>query len=162
LLGPFEGRFLDLGSGGGIPGLVLALAWPAARASLLDARAKACAVLEAARADLRLESRLDVVGGRAEALARDPGHREQFDLVVARSFGPPAATAECAVGFLAPGGRLIVTEPPTSDAGRWPTAALARLGLGPALRRPGHVELRRTGAPIDAWPRKRPSRRPLW
>jgi 16S rRNA (guanine527-N7)-methyltransferase len=161
-VGPFEGRFLDLGSGGGIPGLVLAVAWPAARASLLDARARACAALEAARADLGLETRIEVVCGRAEALARDADHRERYDLVVARGFGPPAVTAECAVGFLTPGGRLLVTEPPDPDPGRWPATGLARLGLGPARPGPGHVEIRRTGAPIDDWPRPRPARTPLW
>ncbi len=55
----------------------------------------------------------NVVVARAEEAARWPEFDGQFDLVTARSFGPPAVTAECAVRFLKPGGVLIVSEPPT-------------------------------------------------
>jgi 16S rRNA (guanine527-N7)-methyltransferase len=161
-LGNWRGNFLDLGSGGGLPGLVLALAWPDACGVLCDSRRRCCAALEAATADLQLVGRVEVRCGRAEVLARDSHLRERFDLVVARSFGPPAVTAEFAVGFLAPAGRLVVTEPPTPDPARWPEDELADLGLTPPQYGPGYAELTRTGAPIDSWPRKRPSARPLW
>ncbi|MCI4354384.1 MAG: class I SAM-dependent methyltransferase, partial [Thermoplasmata archaeon] len=116
LIGPFAGSFLDLGSGGGIPGLVLAQRWPTARGTLLDAHGKRCSFLREALGDLSLEPRIGVVCGRAERLARDAALRGGFELVVARSFGAPAVTAECAVGFLLSGGRLVVTEPPELDA----------------------------------------------
>jgi 16S rRNA (guanine527-N7)-methyltransferase len=161
-LGNFDGRFLDLGSGGGLPGLVLALAWPEACGVLCDSRRRCCAALEAATADLQLVGRVEVRCGRAESLARDSQLRERFDLVVARSFGPPAVTAECAVGFLSPTARLVVTEPPTPDPARWPEDKLADLGLTPPQYGPGFVTLTRTGAPIDSWPRQRPARSPLW
>ncbi|MGH7357183.1 MAG: RsmG family class I SAM-dependent methyltransferase [Candidatus Rokuibacteriota bacterium] len=161
-LGDFTGRFLDLGSGGGVPGLVLAVAWPRARGTLLDSRRKAWAALEAAVAVLDLAPRIEVVCARAEILARAPAYREQFDLVVARAFGSPAVTAESAVGFLAPAGRLVVTEPPTPQPGRWPEAQLAALGFGPAQPRPGYVEISRTGARVESWPRSRPTKSPLW
>ena len=67
---------------------------------------------------------------RAEEAARWPELDEQFELVTARSFGPPAVTAECAVRFLKVGGVLIVSEPPTDHPEeRWNRDGLAGLGL---------------------------------
>jgi 16S rRNA (guanine527-N7)-methyltransferase len=120
--------YLDLGSGGGVPGLVLALAWPAATGVLLDAQARRVRFLESAIADLDLTSRLRAVHGRAEDLARDRRHRAAYDVVTARSFGPPAITAECGRGFLVAGGLLLVAEPP-DDPERWPAAGLRSLDL---------------------------------
>ncbi|HET9772856.1 MAG TPA: RsmG family class I SAM-dependent methyltransferase, partial [Acidimicrobiia bacterium] len=93
---PATGRVLDLGSGGGLPGLVLATARPELELTLLEARQRACRFLREAVAELGLGG-VDVVESRAEEAARRPGLRETFDAVVARSFGPPAVTAECAV-----------------------------------------------------------------
>jgi 16S rRNA (guanine527-N7)-methyltransferase len=77
----------------------------------------------------------EVLIGRAEEIARDPGFSEAFDLVTARSFGPPAVTAECAARFLKIGGVLIVSEPPTDDGtDRWKASVLAELGLVPQGR----------------------------
>lgn len=135
-------RFLDLGSGGGVPGLVLALDWPGASAVLLDAGERRCAFLREAVERLGLDGRVDVVRQRAEEAGRSPTLRGRFDLVVARSFGPPAVTAECAAPFLQVGGRVVVSEPPpedsaegaasSHDAVRWPPEGLAQLGLSPA------------------------------
>jgi 16S rRNA (guanine527-N7)-methyltransferase len=169
LLAPAPDRFLDLGSGGGVPGLVLALVWPDARGSLLDTRRRATDWLAEAVATLDLGDRVDVVAGRAEELARHPQLRGAFDLVVARGFGPPAVTAESAVGFLARDGRLAVTEPPGDhDPGRWPDVGLEQLGLSPAVRLRAAetgvaVMTARTG-PLDPWPRRSgiPRKRPWW
>jgi hypothetical protein len=109
--------------------------------------------------------------GRAEELARDPRLRGAFELVTARSFGPPAVTAECGVGFLCPGGRLVVTEPPAAGAegaGRWPRAGLDALGLaGPQRYAAGGVSaaVLTLAAPADdRWPRRTGivAKRPLW
>ena len=117
--GDFSGRFLDLGSGGGVPGLILLERWPAASGVLLDSRPRRCSYLEETVRDLGLLDRASVACGRAEELARDTRFRGAFELVVARGFGRPATTAECAVGFLAPDGRLAVSEPPGApDPGR--------------------------------------------
>jgi 16S rRNA (guanine527-N7)-methyltransferase len=130
-------RFLDLGSGGGVPGLVLAQHWPESRAVLLDARERRCAFLRDAVHTLDLADRVVVECARAE----EAGHREdlrgQFDLVAARAFGPPPVTAECGAPFLRVGGTLVVSEPPQDAAGagtangsgRWESDGLARLGL---------------------------------
>ena len=169
-LGSFDGRFLDLGSGAGVPGLVLATLVPTAVGVLLDAQRKRCDFLQDAIASLGLDGRCSVVCGRAEELARDPGLRETFDLVVARAFGAPATTAECAVGFLSPGGKLAVSEPPgdTAVPGRWPETGLRELGLSaPQMLRCGAagVAIMELGGPTsDRWPRRTgiPAKRPLW
>ena len=125
---------LDLGAGGGVPGLALALAWPACRVVLLDASSRRCAFLQGALHELGLEATGAVAHGRAELLARDPVLAGAFDLVTARSFAPPGTTAECGVRFLAADGLLVVSEPPdpADVADRWPSDGLASLGLGAA------------------------------
>lgn len=163
------GRVMDLGSGGGLPGLVLALARPGTEFTLLDAMERRCRFLTAAIDRLELVDRVEVVCGRAEELAHSPALRGRFPIVVSRSFGAPAVTAECAVGFLAgPGAQLLVSEPPNSDPQRWPVDGLELLGLrlGPRVVRPGgSVQvLERTGALPPRPPRRVgiPAKRPLF
>ncbi len=124
----------DLGSGGGLPGLVLAAdVWPESRWVLLDGMEKRCDLLRWAVAELGLGERVDVAHGRVEHLAR-PGQplRGACSLVTSRSFGPPRVTAEAASPLLAVGGALVVSEPPDSEGQRWPAAGLGPLGLVPA------------------------------
>jgi 16S rRNA (guanine527-N7)-methyltransferase len=167
-LDPPPDRFLDLGTGAGVPGVVLAGCWPVAAAVLLDSRRRVTAWLAAAVATLGLDDRVEVVEARAEDAAREPRWRESFPLVVARGFGPPAVTAECASPFVVPGGRLSVSDPPGGDPARWPAGPLADLALGPADRvgtgAASFVVLTKTGPVDDRWPRAtgRPARRPLW
>jgi 16S rRNA (guanine527-N7)-methyltransferase len=130
-----QGRILDLGSGGGVPGLVLALALPESEFVLLDSNQRRCAFLQAAIERLNITDRTTVVTGRAEELARDPELRGSFDFVVSRSFGPPAVTAECAIGFMSgPGSVLLISEPPQSESDRWPEQGLQLLGLELGVR----------------------------
>jgi 16S rRNA (guanine527-N7)-methyltransferase len=130
---PEPGRWLDLGSGGGLPGLVLAHRWPLSTAVLLDAAERRTAFLADAVATLGWEDRVRVVRARAEEVGADPGLRAAFDVVWARSFGSPPVTAECAAPFLRTGGLLVVSEPPSpgQTAVRWPRAGLAELGQEP-------------------------------
>jgi 16S rRNA (guanine527-N7)-methyltransferase len=130
--GRVPARAVDLGSGGGVPGLVLAWDWPTSVWLLVDAGQRRAADLEAAVADLGLTARVAVRTARAEDVAHEPNHRERADLVTARSFAPPAVTAEIATGLVAPGGWVIVSEPPGGDPERWPEAELAGFGFGPA------------------------------
>ena len=71
-----EGRLVDVGTGGGFPGLVLAIAEPALRVTLMDATRKKTAYLERACEELGLE--VDVLHARAEDAAHDPALRESF------------------------------------------------------------------------------------
>ncbi len=159
--------YLDLGAGGGLPGLALATLWPEATGVLLDAMNRRTEFLREACERMGLGERIRVVCARAEDAARDPALRAHFDLVVARSFGSPAVTAECAAGFLAPHGTLIVSEPPDDDPQRWPAAGLETLGLTleesprPESR---YVVIRRTAAVDERYPRRTgiPRKRPLW
>ena len=165
---PGEGRILDLGSGGGLPGLVLAVDRPALELTLLEARRRACRFLHEAVTSLARPG-VVVVEARAEEAARWDELRESFDAVVARSFGPPPVTAECAVGFLRPGGRLVVSEPPEgADASpRWPVQGLDSLGFGAAVPGGGpggsFVTLEKVRSD-ERWPRRVgvPAKRPLW
>jgi 16S rRNA (guanine527-N7)-methyltransferase len=168
-----EPVFLDLGSGAGVPGLVLARCWGTADATLVDSSRRKCAFLERAVVELSLDDRVRVRRGRAETLARATDLRGCVDLVVARGFGRPAVTAECAVGFLRSGGRLAVTEPPPGSSGsraenRWPVEPLGKLGFGPArVVRSGSMGVAIMTAlrePDERWPRGtgRPAKSPLW
>jgi len=164
---PERGRVLDLGSGGGLPGLVLATHRPELELTLLEARQRACRFLREAVAELGRDD-VTVIEARAEEAARRSDLRETYDAVVARSFGPPPVTAECAVGFLRPGGQLVVSEPP-DDGGpaRWPPESLPALGLSPPVR---HEEQGGTFVVLgkvrldERWPRRVgvPAKRPLW
>lgn len=158
------GTVVDLGSGGGVPGLVVGRARPDLHLVLLDAMAKRCRFLEAAVVALDLDA--EVVEGRAEEVARG-SLRGAASAVLARSFGPPAATAECAAPLLRVGGRLIVSEPP-AGVGRWPAEGLAELGLVPAARLTvgeATVQVLDQVAPCPArYPRRvgLPTKRPLF
>lgn len=156
---------VDLGSGGGVPGLVLAAALPQIRWVLVDAMSKRTAFLTEAVAELGWGERVEVVTGRAEEFAR--ARRGTVDLVVARSFGPPAVTAECSAPLLRQGGMLVVSEPPGSNGVRWPADGLAELGLalvdvvsGP----PTFVRLRAAEPCPQQYPRRNgvPAKRPLF
>lgn len=131
--GRAPGRAVDLGAGGGLPGLVLAaIEWPSTRWVFLDAQLRRTTFLQEAVEELGLADRVEVVTARAEEFGRLPERRSAHDLVVSRSFGPPAVTVECAAPLLAVGGVLVVSEPPSGDAAsRWPTDGLAMCGAGP-------------------------------
>ena len=161
-----EGRGMDLGSGGGVPGLVLARARPGWRWVLLDSSARRSAFLSRAVVTLGMESRVEVVTGRAEDVGHLPDHRGTYSLVVARSFGPPSVVSECAGPLLAPGGHLIVSEPPDGQR-RWPQDGLAQLGLRlltVSTARPRLAILQQHDRCPERFPRRVgvPSKRPLW
>ena len=124
-------RVVDLGSGGGVPALVVARALHEVAITCVDRGTRRCEFLDDAVHTLGLADRVVVVEGDAEEVARSVGHAATYDVVTARSFGPPAVTAEAASRFLVTDGTLLVSEPPTAEAGvRWhaPTE-LATLGL---------------------------------
>lgn len=160
--------FLDLGSGAGIPGLAVALEWPGVQGTLLDGQVRRTAWLRTAVARLGLADRITVIEGRAEDLGHDPELRERFPLVLARGFGPPAATAECGSGFTAPSGRLSVSEPPGGAPDRWPGAGLEQVGLEistQVVQSAGSFVILRKQTPLeDRFPRRRnlPLKSPLW
>jgi 16S rRNA (guanine527-N7)-methyltransferase len=131
LLGRPPVKVVDLGSGGGVPGLVLAAAWPDAAITLIEGGRRRARDLAAAAFELFGE-RIQVLCERAELCGHETRYRERFELVTARSFGPPAVTSEIGAGLVMLGGWLLVSEPPGGDAARWPASALGLFGFGPA------------------------------
>jgi 16S rRNA (guanine527-N7)-methyltransferase len=121
--------FLDLGSGGGLPGLFLLERWQC-RGVLTDSMVKRAKFLEEVLAWDGAPKSGTVIEGRVEEIARYEELVESFDLVTARSFGPPSVTAECGAQFLKVGGVMIVSEPPDDEVtDRWNSKVLAMLGL---------------------------------
>ncbi len=167
-----NGPWMDLGSGGGIPGLVLAFRWPERGAVLLDSNERRARFLHEVVEDQGWGGRVRVVEDRAEVAGRAPDLRGAFSLVVARSFGSPPVTAECAAPFLRPGGILIVSEPPVApsvalDDARWPEVGLAEVGLqrlGSWRREFGYRLLRQAIVCPERYPRRVgvPGKRPLY
>lgn len=161
-------RAADLGSGAGLPGLVLALCWRDLELVLIDATARRVEHLAEAIDELGLGARVAVIHERAEIAGRTPGVREGFDAVVARSFAAPAITAECAAPLLALGGELVTSEPP-DDAARWDGLTLgAGLGLvvddAVAWHGMHYHRCRKVGPTDERFPRRVgvPAKRPLF
>jgi 16S rRNA (guanine527-N7)-methyltransferase len=102
---PSAGRIADLGSGAGLPGLVLAAALPDARVDLIESIERKCSFLHDAIERMRLTN-ARVVCQRSEDWARGEG-REAYDAVAARSVGRLAALAELASPLLREGGVLV-------------------------------------------------------
>jgi len=163
--------FLDLGSGGGVPGLVLAGHWSTSRAILLDGSVKRAAFLREAIDTLGCGDRVEVWAERAEDTGQDPERRGVADVIVSRSFGAPPVVVECAAPLLRVGGRLVVSEPPRASepvpGGRWPAKGVAMVGMeveselsGP----PALTVLRQVRACPARYPRRVgiPAKRPLF
>lgn len=160
-------RWCDLGSGGGVPGLVMALELPSIELVLLDRSQRRADFLTAAVRDLKLAGRVTIALGDAAELAHLPQHRYAYDGVVSRAFGSPAAVAECSAGLLRAGGRLVVSEPPRGGEARWPSDALAQLGMRFVRRTadsPKFAELECLTVADSAYPRtwKQIRKRPLF
>lgn len=98
--------FIDLGAGGGYPGLPLAVALPARRALLLEPIGKKARFLETV-VEATGATEVEVVADRAEAVARDPAHRGRWPAVTARAVGSLAELVELALPLLRPGGVLV-------------------------------------------------------
>jgi len=159
--------FLDLGSGGGLPALVLMERWNC-RAVLTDSMEKRANFLREVLEWEGAPKGGEVITGRVEEIARRKDLVEGFDLVTARSFGPPAITAECGARFLKVGGLMIVSEPPDdSVTDRWNEEGLEKLGLE-SLGRIRHGAafqiLRKTRRTPDQYPRDigMPRKHPLF
>ena len=119
-------RFVDIGSGVGVPGLLLAIELPWTRWLLIDAEQRRCDLAHAAVEAVGLGDRVTVEHIRAEDLARRPAARGQFDGATARLLGSPAEAAECGLPLLAMGGTLVVSVSEATEA-VWRSVALQTL-----------------------------------
>jgi 16S rRNA (guanine527-N7)-methyltransferase len=100
-------RMLDMGSGGGLPGVPLAAAIPSLQVDLLEPIAKKARFLATVIEATGLAPRVAVITARAEDLARDPGRRNAWRAVTARAVGSTAELVELAFPLLTEGGVLI-------------------------------------------------------
>jgi 16S rRNA (guanine527-N7)-methyltransferase len=100
-------RLIDIGTGGGFPGLPGAIALPEAKVLLLDATRKKIAFLDQLAQGLGL-SGVSVLADRAETAAHTANQRGQYDLALIRAVGPAAVCAEYALPFVKPGGQAIL------------------------------------------------------
>ncbi len=126
--------FLDLGSGGGFPGIPLALALPARRALLVDSVAKKARFLATVTSATGLAGQVAIAAQRAEELARDPGHRETWPAVVVRAVASLAGLAELAFPLIRTDGWLVAWKRlPIAEELAGAQSALAAVGGGPLV-----------------------------
>jgi 16S rRNA (guanine527-N7)-methyltransferase len=121
-------RAVDVGAGGGVPGIVLAIARPTVSWTLVDSVGKKADAIRGFVDALKLRN-VTVVAERAENLGRDPAYRASFDVVTARACAALPVLAEYALPLLRTGGSLLawkgVVAPDELAAG---DAAADRLG----------------------------------
>lgn len=119
---------IDVGSGGGDPGLVIAVSCPGLQVTLVDRRAKRTDLLARLVGRLGVADRVEVIEADVAHLPRQcPGRT--WDVVTSRGFGSPLYTAEHASPLLRIGGCLLVSEPPESSGDRWQSEAIDGTGL---------------------------------
>ena len=121
---------VDVGSGGGLPGLPLKLARPDLAVTLLEADQAKAAFLVQACARLGLDG-VEVVAMRAEEAGHDARYRERFDLAVARALAPMPSLVELCLPLVRIGGRLLAQKTDAEDVS---AAARAMKTLGGSLR----------------------------
>jgi 16S rRNA (guanine527-N7)-methyltransferase len=142
----FEGPIVDVGSGGGAPGIPLAHALPEREVTLLEATRRKCDFLERWTAEL---PNLRVVCGRAEEQPLDT-----WGVAVAKALAPPPVAAEWCLPLVAPGGAAVLYVGPTAQADRVAQAAdllAAELEPDPP---PGLLVLRKLGPTPPGFPRR--------
>jgi len=162
-----EGKLVDLGSGGGVPSLILIDWFKNWDVVLIERKEKRAEFLSWAIKQLNFTKRTQIICDEVENVARNPVFEGKIDVVTARSFAPPPITAECACRFLKIRGYLVVSEPP-GKSDRWDNELLEETGLVPLKTNENKygtfqtLQLQRK--PSDRFPR-RPGitrKRPLW
>jgi 16S rRNA (guanine527-N7)-methyltransferase len=133
------GSVMDIGTGAGVPGLIIAVDRPDLTLVLTDRREARMDALARGVTAMGIRDRVKVLTADVAALGQSPEHAAKYDAVVCRGFASPEVTATLARPLLKNGGTLIVSEPPTFDPSRWPADLLNRLGFDPPEYRPGVV-----------------------
>lgn len=108
---PAGGRVVDVGAGGGLPGIPIAVARPDLRVTLVESTGKKARFLAECVQRLGL-TQCRVAAERAEALARDPRHRQGYDVAVCRAIGPLVRVLEWTLPLVRIGGLLLAMKGP--------------------------------------------------
>ena len=124
----FPGSIVDVGSGGGAPGIPIAAAFPEREVFLLEANARKCEFLESAAGDF---PNVRVVRGRAEEQ-----ETERYGVALAKALAPPVVAVEWCLPLVAAGGAAILFVGPTADPDAVARAA-TQLGGGEPEQHPG-------------------------
>ena len=141
----FEGPVVDVGSGGGAPGIPLAHALPDREVTLLEASRRKCDFLDRWTDDL---PNLRVVCGRAEEQPVDT-----YGVAVAKALAPPPVAAEWCLPLVAPGGAVVLFVGPSAENDR--VAGVAeQLAAEPAESPAGLIVLRKLGPTPEGFPRR--------
>jgi 16S rRNA (guanine527-N7)-methyltransferase len=140
-----DGPIVDVGSGGGAPGIPLAHALPEREVTLLEATKRKCDFLERWAREL---PNVQVVCGRAEEQPRDA-----WGVAVAKALAPPPVAAEWCLPLVAPGGVAVLYVGPTAQADR---VALVAAELAAELEDSpsGLLVLRKLGPTPAGFPRR--------
>jgi 16S rRNA (guanine527-N7)-methyltransferase len=141
----FEGQIVDVGSGGGAPGIPLAHALPEREVTLLEASSRKCEFLERWTAEL---PNLRVVCGRAEEQPVDA-----YGVAVAKALAPPPVAAEWCLPLVAPGGAAVLFVGPSAEDERVARVA-DRLAAEPVEAPAGFLVLRKLGPTPEGFPRR--------
>ena len=140
-----EGAIVDVGSGGGTPGIPLAASLPEREVTLLEAERRKTKFLERWTGEL---PNLHVVWGRAE---EQPV--ETFDVAVAKALAPPPVAAEWCLPLVAENGAVVLWVGPSADLGAVAAAAAYVAGELEAAP-PGFAVIRKTGPTPAGFPRR--------
>jgi 16S rRNA (guanine527-N7)-methyltransferase len=151
---PLGARCADIGSGGGIPGLVVAVLRPDLSMTLVESDRRKAGFLVHMCGLLELGN-VAVAPRRAEEMGRDPAHREHYQAVFSRAAAPPAQLSEVALPLLEVGGTLwaLVSQ---ADAAAAVAAMAGSSEVQATAPAPGILAVRK----LVATPADRPSRRP--
>jgi 16S rRNA (guanine527-N7)-methyltransferase len=145
LVAGYDGDVVDVGSGGGAPGIPLAAALPERQVVLLESQRRKCEFLE--RAAVAFPN-VCVVWGRAEEQEVD-----RFGVAVAKALAPPPVAAEWCLPLVRPGGAAILWVGPSADVGAVARVA-ERLAGGPPEEHDGLLVLPKLGPTPSGFPRR--------
>jgi 16S rRNA (guanine527-N7)-methyltransferase len=124
---------IDLGSGAGVPGLIVALFCPLLSIQLVDRRVGRTDVLVRAVHALDLVDRVTVRCCEISDMTKDSTWVKHFDVAMSRGLGPPIQTLNFSRELVKPGGAIIISEPPPGIDSRWDQQQVRALGLeGPS------------------------------
>ena len=108
---PAGSSIIDVGTGGGLPGIPIAITRPDLKITLLDATGKKVDFLDSVIREMSLPN-CRAFKGRAETLAHNSLHRASYDVAVCRAMGPLSVVLECCLPFVKVGGRLLAMKGP--------------------------------------------------